>query len=283
LQPIYPNGTTIYTVIVKDQCDSVKAANVIYIVTSAPIELTMSPEIEICPYDSAIVNVKASGGYGQYYYSWKNNGATTSSQWVQPLSTTSYTVSVSDECQTFEVEGTTKVSVIKPTADFVIASSPVFNNIPITFNNLSTNAQLYNWTFGNGNSSTINSPNNEYLDPGYYVVTLIATNILGCKDSISKEIFIEEEHYIYLPNTFTPDKNRYNNYFCASYIGINELTVAIYNRWGEVVFTSDQVDFLWDGTYGGVEAKSDTYIYKIEYVANSGFQDTIIGHVNLIR
>ena len=283
LQAIYPSGTTIYTVIVKDQCDTVQAANVIYIVTSPPLELTMSPAVEICPFDSSQISVQATGGYGQYYYSWNNNGATTSSQWVHPLSTTSYTVSVSDECQTFHVDGTTSVEVIKPTADFVVASSPVFNNIPITFNNLSINAQTYDWTFGNGNSSTMICPNNEYADPGYYTVTLIATDHLGCKDTVSKNIFIEEEHYIYVPNTFTPDKNRFNNYFSASTVGISELSVAIYNRWGELVFTSDRVDFRWDGTYGNEEAKSDTYIYTIKYIANSGFEDSIVGHVNIIR
>jgi len=283
MQAIHPSGTTIYTVIVKDQCDSVKAANVIYIVTSPPLELTMSPVIEICPFDSALVSVQAIGGYGQYYYSWSNSGSTNSSQWVHPLSTTSYTVSVSDECQTYDVDGTTSVEVIKPTADFVISSSPVFNNLPITFNNLSINAQSYNWTFGNGNSSSLNSPNNQYVDPGYYTVTLIATDHLGCKDTTAKVIFIEEEHYIYVPNSFTPDKNRFNNSFRASTVGINELTVSIFNRWGELVYTSDRVDFSWDGTYESVEAKSDTYIYEIKYISNSGYQDTIIGHVNLLR
>lgn len=283
MQPIYPSATTIYTIVVKDQCDSTAAENVIYMITSPPLELQLIPNVDICPYDSTQISVTATGGYGQYYYLWTFNNSTNQSQWVSPLINTTYTVQVSDECQTFHVEGSTNVSIIKPIADFEIVTTPVFNNLPLTFANLSTGAESYNWDFGNGNMSSMIVPNNVYIDPGYYDVTLIATNYLGCKDTVVKTIFIEEEYWIYVPNTFTPDKNRFNNYFSASTIGIKQLEVSIYNRWGDVVFSSDKVDFTWDGTYDSKEVMDGTYIYKIKYTSNSEHTETIVGHVNLIR
>ncbi|MBI1837031.1 MAG: choice-of-anchor L domain-containing protein [Flavobacteriia bacterium] len=283
LQDVLPSTTTIYTVIVHDQCGQSIAENINYVITSPPLELTMSPKVDICPNDSVIISVTATGGYGQYFYAWHNDNITTQNQWVNPAITTNYTVSVSDECQTFSVDGTTTVSVIEPIANFEISSTPVFNNIPISFNNLTQGGQAYYWTFGDGNDSYLVDPNNLYENYGNYVVTLVATNYLGCKDTISKTIFIEEEHYIYVPNTFTPDGNRFNNVFEAKTIGINQLEVFIYNRWGELIFTSTKIDFTWDGSYNKTPAKDDTYIYKIKYVSNSGFEETLVGHVNLIR
>lgn len=282
IQPIFPSKTTVYTVVVEDQCGVTQMASILYNITSPPL-FTEASDTTICPADSATIYVNASGGYGIYYYDWLFNDNNTSSQVVNPSITTEYIVRVSDECQTFYIEDTAIVRVIKPTADFNMISSLVFNNVPISFQNMSLNANSYYWTFGDGNSSTLNSPNNVYPIAGEYEVTLYATDYLGCKDSISKYVYIEEEHYIYVPNTFTPDGNRYNSLFYASTIGIADLTISIYNKWGELVYSSDDVHFKWDGTYQNTVVQDGTYIYKIQYTANSGYNDLIIGHVNVIQ
>ena len=116
-----------------------------------------------------------------------------------------------------------------------------------------------------------------------YYVTLIATNDIGCKDTIKKLIKIYEAYYIYVPNTFTPDQDRVNTRFSASVYGISTLTVNIFNRWGENVFTANDPNFEWDGTYDGVLCPDGTYTYKIEYVSNSGFENFLVGHVNLLK
>jgi gliding motility-associated-like protein len=114
-------------------------------------------------------------------------------------------------------------------------------------------------------------------------VTLVAIDEKGCTDTITKPINIEEEWYIYVPNTFTPDGDRSNNDFRASTIGIAQLEIDIFNRWGEIIFTSNEVNFIWDGTYEGVYAQDGTYVYRIELVTNSGREKSIKGHVNLLR
>jgi gliding motility-associated-like protein len=114
-------------------------------------------------------------------------------------------------------------------------------------------------------------------------VTLIATNAIGCKDTISKPITIGEEYWVYVPNTFTPDDNRFNNFFDASTINISKLEVSVYNRWGEAVFRSDDVNFKWDGRYKDQLCPDGTYTYKIHYISTSGADETIVGHINLLR
>lgn len=280
---VIPPTTTTYTVVVTDFCGVTASADIVYTITSPPLTLQMSPTVEICPGDSIQISVAAQGGFGQYFYQWWHSGETTPTVWEKPGQTTTYTVSVSDECQTFTVEGSTQVVVVAPTADFTITSQTIFNNLPIQFQNLSQNATTYQWYFGDGNQSTNVHPQNTYSDPGLYYITLIAIDDKGCIDSITKPINIEEEWYIYVPNTFLPNGGRINSVFEASIIGISQLTITVFNRWGEVVFTSNEPRFTWDGTYKGGYVTDGTYTWKIDLVTNSGRQKNLVGHVNVLK
>ena len=278
-----PATTTTYTVTVTDFCGNQASADIVYTILSPPLVLEMSPSVEICPGDSTEIFVTPSGGFGQFFYEWFHSGETTQSVWVNPEVTTTYTVSVSDECQTFTVEGSVQIVVIEPTANFEILGPVLFNDLPITFQNSSQNASTYEWDFGDGQNSTLVHPNNTYDEPGTYYITLIATDHKGCKDTIQKPISIEEEWYIYVPNTFTPDGDRYNNVFEVSVVGIEILNVQIFNRWGQLIFEDDNPRFKWDGTYKGKYVNDGTYTYKINYTTNSGRTDALVGHVNVIK
>ncbi|MDR0801577.1 choice-of-anchor L domain-containing protein [Fluviicola sp.] len=280
---VKPSTSTIYYVKIIDQCGIPSSDSVIYVITSPPLVLTMSPNQLICPGDTVPISVSATGGYGQYFYNWLHSGETTPQVFVHPYTTTSYTVSVSDECQTFTVEGTTTVNVTAPVADFIISSNVLFEHLPITFQNLTVGGDTYQWTFGDGHSSTLVHPNNTYDVPDTYYVTLIATNSIGCKDTVIKPITIQEEYWIYVPNTFTPDGNQFNNTFKASMINIKQTEVSIYDRWGQEVFHSNSIRWEWDGTYKDFLVPDGTYTYKIKYVSNSGIEDTIVGHVNVLK
>ena len=245
--------------------------------------MTLSPPAEICPGDSIELSVSATGGYGQYFYNWIHSGETTPSVWVNPFKTTTYTVSVSDECQTFTVEGSTQVLVVKPTADFESTSNVFFHDLPITFQNNSLNASTYEWTFGDGNNSTLVHPSNTYNKPGMYHITLIATDTKGCIDTIVKPINIEEAWYLYIPNTFTPDGNQFNNDFRISTVGIKAIQIQLYNRWGELIFEAFDPKFIWDGTYNGRIVNNGTYTYKINFTTNSGREQRRLGHINVLK
>ncbi len=282
-QLVVPSASTEYQITVTDQCGVVDSAFTLYTITSLPLTLEMSPYQEICPGDSAVISVQAEGGYGQYFYQWVGIGSTASTVLVQPNSTTTYEVIVSDECQTFTVEGSTTVAVLRPDADFTISSQMVFDDLPITFQNLSTGAVAYEWYFGDGQVSDLVHPNNIYADPGGYVITLVAINQEGCTDTTAQPINIEEANFIYVPNSFTPDGERFNNTFSAGTYGIKGLSIKIFNRWGEVVFTSDEVNFEWDGTYNGQLVQDGSYIWRIDYTHGNGKKRTLTGHVNVLR
>lgn len=286
-QNVKPKSTTEYMLEVTDHCGLKARDTVIYTITSSELLLTMNPSIEVCPGDSVQIWVKPSGGTpfqdSLYYYSWKNSLIKDSSFWVNPTETTTYTVEVSDSCQTFTVEGKTTITVVKPTANFQIESKVLFNNLLITFQNLTLNGSHYSWEFGDGNSSFITNPNNTYLDPGNYIVTLIAADDKGCLDSIKKPIEIEEEYYVYIPNAFTPDGGRINETFRASTIGIKSLKIIICNRWGQIVFSSEDQYFKWDGTLDGKICPDGLYTYKVSCISNSNRYLDFLGHIALLK
>mgnify|MGYP003666805463 CR=1 FL=1 len=281
---IQPNQTTIYRVIVKDQCDNIDSADVTYTILSPPLLITMSPDIQICPGEDAYLSVSATGGFGAYYYDWIQTGETTPNITVNPYQTTSYTVHVSDDCQTFFVPGTTNVKVVKPNAEFQVSSQTVMEGLPITFQNLTINGVSYIWNFGDGQYSTLIHPNNTYAEAGYYEIMLIATDSNGCIDTTINGVQILEETYLYVPNTFTPDGDRFNNVFRVEAIGMIKFNIKIYNRWGEIIFESDDDKFEWDGAVTDTrKAQDGVYTYILTYSTRYQINETIVGHVNILR
>ena len=98
-----------------------------------------------------------------------------------------------------------------------------------------------------------------------------------------KPIFIFEEFYFYLPNSFSPNADNVNDYFCGNFIGMKSIEISIFNRWGELIYSSENLDFFWDGTYKGENVSNGTYTWLLKY-KRQGFQNNLIsGHVNLIR
>jgi gliding motility-associated-like protein len=279
---VNPGSSSIYQITVTDNCGNSIQDSISYNILSPPLVLQTNGPFQICPGDSVALLVTASGGYGNYYYNWSTT-ATTPQITVAPQNSTSYFVQVSDECQTFSVTAVAMVQVVKPLANFYIMSQDPMQGLPVQFENASLNAWSYTWAFGDGNGSFLVNPIHTYIQPGAYEITLIATNQEGCIDSISKWIDIAPERYIYLPNSFTPDGDGLNEYFYGRFIGLMSARFYIFNRWGEEVFFSDQLNFVWDASYEGVPVQDGTYTWYLIYEIEKGIYEDLSGHVNVIR
>ena len=280
---ISPDYSTFFVVHVSDECGTFAVDTLNYTVTSPPLEVYGSPTAYLCPGDSTFISVQASGGFGSYHYYWPHSGDTINQIWVTPFSTSNYQVQVSDDCQTFSVSATIQVVVVKPDANFTIISEPVVENLPIAFQNLTTNGYVYQWYFGDGGYSEDVHPNHVYDAPGMYQVTLIATDSKGCIDSITLPIQINKEFYIYIPNAFIPDGDRFNEVFSGSFIGVKEIKMEIYNRWGQMLFSSTDLNFEWDGTYKGEKVQNGTYVWKLIYLPEDRVdREFYTGHVTVL-
>lgn len=86
-----------------------------------------------------------------------------------------------------------------------------------------------------------------------------------------------------MPNTFTPNGDGTNDLFGAYGSEIATLQLFVFDRWGELIFSSDSMDRRWDGTYKGRPAQVDTYVWKVDATELSGRQYKAVGHVNLVR
>ena len=279
---VNPGSSSIYLITVTDNCGNTIQDSISYTILSPPLVLQMNGPFQICPGDSVDLLVSATGGYGNYYYNWSTS-ATTPQITVAPQNSTSYFVQVSDECQTFSVTAVALVQVVKPLANFYIMSQDPMQGLPVQFEKASLNAWSYTWAFGDGNGSFLVNPIHTYTQPGSYEITLIATNQEGCIDSISKWIEIAPERYIYLPNSFTPDGDGLNEYFYGRFIGLMSARFYIFNRWGEEIFFSDQLNFVWDATYEGIPVQDGTYTWYLIYEIEKGIYEDLSGNVNVIR
>lgn len=162
----------------------------------------------------------------------------------------------------------------------------------VDFENLSSNANSYLWNFGDGSSnSSVVNPSHQFPDveSQKYIVTLVAYNALGCPDTIRKVIEVTEELIFYVPNTFTPDDDEFNQGFkpiFTSGYDPSDYGLYIFNRWGELIFESHNAEIGWDGTYAskGAICQDGTYTWKIEFKTKKNDERKMkVGHVNIIR
>jgi gliding motility-associated-like protein len=180
----------------------------------------------------------------------------------------------------------------QPIANFSHLPNPAnIENTLVKFTNLSENATDYEWTFGDDSApSNFVNPTHEYPEiPNMtYPVELFAMNDIGCKDSIIRQVFVEDVIIFYIPNIFTPDGDSFNEEFkpvMTSGYEVYDYHLTIFNRWGEMVFESFNAAYGWDGTYGAKGLVSDgVYIWKIEFgETNSDKRRYYDGHVTVAQ
>jgi gliding motility-associated-like protein len=270
------------TLEVTDNCGAFESTSFTYTVLNTVLIPAINTTEKVCPGDAVELISSASFGFGNYSFFWPHSGETSSNVIVNPLVTTTYTVNVSDECQTYSIPISTTVEVNQPRADFSFRADDFNMGQQINFNNSSVDGVSFIWDLGNGSFSTEENPITSYDDIGIYDVTLIYTDVFGCIDTITKQISIG--YVLYIPNTFTPDGNRFNNTFFAKSINIQVIEIEIFNRWGELVFYSTDTEFDWDGTYNGKDCPDGTYVYRIRYNSITNRKEEVkIGHVTLLR
>jgi gliding motility-associated-like protein len=155
----------------------------------------------------------------------------------------------------------------------------------INFNNISIGAVSYSWTFGDGTSSNLAQPFHVYADTGTYPVMLIAINSFGCIDTVIQYIHIIPEVTLFVPNAFTPNNDGINDLFTVAGIGIEQLSLNIFNRWGENIYTTADVHKGWDGTIqkNNSKAQQDVYVYDVYATDVLGKSHHQTGRVTLVR
>ena len=173
-----------------------------------------------------------------------------------------------------------------PTANFVY--DPAYPYLPspiVFFQDQSINANLWHWSFGNGDTSIIKNPSYTYQQSGEYTITLIVSNQAGCSDTAWKKIYISPNEFIKVPEAFSPNGDGQNDEFYLFYAGnFVSLEFRIFNRWGEMVFETTDKKQGWDGTYKGKLQEEGGYSYYVTAKTASSEPPIFIkGTLTLIR
>lgn len=111
--------------------------------------------------------------------------------------------------------------------------------------------------------------------------TISLTDSFGCK--YSDETLILVEGSLYIPNAFTPNGDGINDFFGPEAIDVSRYSLKIFNRWGEIIFTSNNLKNSWDGTFKGKTVQNDVYVYQLNYEFNTGKTGNVVGRVTLIQ
>ncbi|MES2556364.1 MAG: PKD domain-containing protein [Bacteroidota bacterium] len=172
-----------------------------------------------------------------------------------------------------------------PTASFDFTpNDPDILNPTVQFINTSANGVTYNWDFGGLSGSTQTNPSYTFPEEaGSYTVTLIAYSGV-CTDTVKANIAIKDVVIYYVPNTFTPDGDEFNQTFQPVFTdGFDpyDFNMLIFNRWGETVFESNDATVGWDGSYHGKLVADGVYTWKIEFKTLATDERVVLqGHVN---
>lgn len=144
------------------------------------------------------------------------------------------------------------------------------------------------WAYdlGDGHTSTDRQPVHTYATFGTYLIQQIVTSMHGCLDTAYQEVIIDPVLLIYVPNAFTPDGDGINDVFLPSLYGftVRDYNLTIWNRWGELIFETNNQSEAWDGSHGGALVHDGVYIWQLEVLA-----DDIVGrkvqrgHVTVLR
>lgn len=179
-----------------------------------------------------------------------------------------------------------------PIADFYFnPDAPDVIDPVVDFHNTSLYADSYKWTFGYYSQSTETNPIVEFpADSMSYATQLIAYTDKGCSDTVSTVVRILDKLIFYIPNSFTPDGDKFNETFqpvFTSGFDPQSYNLYIFNRWGEIVFESHDTTIGWNGNYGingSGPVKDGAYIWKIDFKTSMNDErKKFQGHVNLLR
>jgi gliding motility-associated-like protein len=181
-------------------------------------------------------------------------------------------------------------------ADFSVNPPLSQTGDEVFFYNLSQNAGIYEWDFGNGTTTVEPNPTMVYDEPGIYDVTLIANNEFNCPDSmhLAGALEVEIGGYANFPNAFTPsvtgpDDENYNpeslnnNVFHPVFAGVLEYNLQIYNRWGELLFETDDINTGWNGYYKGNLVPLGVYVWRANVLFTDEKQLVKSGDITLLR
>jgi len=266
----------------------------IFIYREPIINFTILDELKCAPYTGHFINQSVADS--PIYSNWTFGDGTPNSTDTHPFHTyenagiydVSLTIMTDIGCiDTLTLDRPNLIQIFPaPTSVFDVA--PLVQDefeAHFTFTDLSADDVVKQWFyFGNGAFTTFSPFTYTYPESGVYYPYQIVENQYGCRDRSQKKITVVPVIPIMVPNAFTPDGDIYNNTFKPILYKPQQYEMFIYNRWGEMMYYSNDAYGEWDGNYKGKPAPDGVYVWKIIYNDyKNDLPQLVQGHVTLLR
>jgi gliding motility-associated-like protein len=278
-----PTTTTKYTVHVTGTTTCVATDSVVVSVKSKPAFAVSPQNPEVCLGDSLLLT--ASGGDTYYWYPTDLvSSSTTPSTWIRPVAPTTYKAVITNiACKV--VDSILSSVNIKPKPIIILSKSNDVDCVLGLAKLTATGGVQYTWSPASSlNYSHIANPAATPAETTTYHV--FAKGLDGCvtEDSIQVKVLIGEAANGYLmASAFTPNSDGINDCFGIKTWGyVTDVDFSVYNRWGNVVFHTNNSTTCWDGTYKGLPQPSGAYVYqaRVKTICGNVFRK---GTVVLVR
>lgn len=258
------NYTVVYTV---DGC----SASAIAAVNMKPVPSLSVNSGSVCSGNTLVLLANASIAGGTYL--WQPGGETTSSISQNPTSASSYTVSYTlNGCS-----ASAPASIgIYPDPDAALNPSATSIAPGDEVSIVASGGMSYLWNTGASSAQILMKP----LETISYCATVTDAN--GCKSESCVEIQVRAESTLYIPNVFTPNGDDLNDEFYISGYNLGEFDLKIFNRWGQLLFQSNDPLKGWDGSFRG-QTVAGVYVFILKAKGNDGTEYHKTGHITLIQ
>ncbi len=175
-----------------------------------------------------------------------------------------------------------------PLANFISDKSKAeITKATFLFSNKSKYSLTYLWDFGDLTSSSLPEPSHTYTDTGWFKVTLTAYNSLGCEDTFSIMIRVDNVYKYFVPSAFSPNlSGPYANevFKPIGPAGTTKYEMLIFDRWGKEIFSSTDEKLAWEGKDAqGNDCEIGNYVYTIRFKDPTGKRLIFSGIVTLCR
>jgi len=262
-------GNYLVTVTATNACKDTAS---ITLVNPSPINIQTNISDATCNLSNGSITTTINGGTPAYIYQWSNNQNTNT---INNLAAGNYSLQITD------------------------ANGCVANSAVLIVNNNIIPANLYL-----GGDTTICPGQTVLLSPGSFsnylwqdnstapsflvsqsgLYTLEVTNSAGCK-AIDEINVLVECRDVYFPSAFTPNRDTHNESFgpIGDIASLSEYSMFIYNRWGQLIFTSYDPYKKWDGMYKGMQANIESVVFIAEFKKNGKKVPPVKGTITIIR
>ena len=299
-------GTYNVTLIVGAGANCIDTLTQPVVVAPIPVPLFMAPDtdgcVALCVNFSDLSTVASPDNIAAWSWNFgdPNSGPGNSSTIQNPQHCyntagtydVSLTVTSNNGCSATYVNNAYIVAYPLPTADFTMDPNPtsVLNTIVQMTDISAGNPITWTWTYTDGPSiDYVQNPQHTFPNDNsgvhYYDVTLVITDVHGCTSTITRTEEVDPEFTFYVPNCFTPNGDGTNEMFFTYGVGIKTFKLWIFDRWGNKIWWTEDMNQGWDGRVMGHSeiVQEDVYVWKVILTDVFDKKHQYVGHVSVIK